>query len=44
MINDHIILQKHLIYFKKTFYIVHNLKNKSEKSLTFLKEFSFREW
>jgi len=32
MINDHIVLQKHLIYFKKTFYIVRNLKNKSESS------------
>jgi len=30
MINDHIIIQKHLIYFKKTFHIVRNLKNKSE--------------
>jgi len=30
MINDHIIHQKYLIYFKKTFYIVRNLKNKSE--------------
>ena len=32
MINDYIILQKHLIYFKKTFYIVRNLKIKSESS------------
>jgi len=32
MTNDHIILQKHLTYFKKTFYIVCNLKNKSEPS------------
>jgi len=27
MINDHKIHQKHLTYFKKTFYIVCNLKN-----------------
>jgi len=32
MMNNHIILQKHLIYFEKTFYIVRNLKNKSEPS------------
>jgi len=32
MINDHILLQKHLIYFEKTFYIIRNLKNKSEPS------------
>jgi len=32
MTNNYIILQKHLIYFKKTFYIVHNLKNKNESS------------
>ncbi len=32
MINNHIILQKHLMYFRKTFYIVRNLKNKSESS------------
>jgi len=32
MINNLIILKKHLIYFKKTFYIVCNLKNKSESS------------
>jgi len=32
MINDLIILQEHLIYFKETFYIVRNLKNKSEPS------------
>jgi len=32
MINDHIILQKHLIYFEKTFYIVRNLKTKSQPS------------
>ena len=30
MINDHMILKQHLIYFKKTFYIVLNLKNKNE--------------
>jgi len=32
MINDHIILQIHLIYFRKTFYIVQNWKSKSEPS------------
>jgi len=32
MINDYIILQKHLIYLKKTFYVVRNLKIKSEPS------------
>jgi len=32
MINDHKILQKHLTYFEKTFYIVRNLKNKNELS------------
>jgi len=33
MINDHIILQKYLIYFKKTFNIVRNLKIKVSFSL-----------
>lgn len=28
MINDHIMLQSHLIHFLKTFYSVHNLKRK----------------
>jgi len=35
MINDHKIHQKHLTYFEKTFYIVCNLKNKSETSPPF---------
>jgi len=35
MINYHIILQKHLIYFKKTFYIIFSSKNKSEPSPPF---------
>ena len=30
MINDHKILQSHLIYFRKTCYIVRNLKKKTE--------------
>ena len=32
MINDHVILQSHLIYFRKTCYIVRNLKKKSKFS------------
>ena len=32
MIKDHIILQSYLIYFKKTCYIVRNLKKKSKLS------------
>jgi len=35
MINDHIIHQKHLIYFEKTFYVGRNLKNKNESSFPF---------
>ena len=35
MINDHIILQSHLIYFRKTCYIVRNLKTKSKPSPPF---------
>jgi len=32
MINYRIIFQSHLIYFRKTCYIVHNLKKKSKPS------------
>jgi len=35
MINDHVILQEHLIYFEKTFYIGRNLNNKNESSPPF---------
>ena len=35
MINDHKILQSHLIYFRKTCYIIRNLKKKIEPSPLF---------
>jgi len=35
MINNYIILQSHLIYFRKTCYIVRNLKKKSKPSPPF---------
>ena len=35
MINNHIILQSHLIYFRKTRYTIRNLKKKSKSSSPF---------
>jgi len=35
MINDNIILQSHFIYFRKTCYIVRNLKKKTKPSPPF---------